>query len=284
MAFAGTYALRREMWYARAMTRPLPLAMVGRALTALWLSSLIACSFGAAKREMAGGATASDKEILDRNAPPPRAAYVEDFIVDEGAIKPASGLISDASAGVGEVAKERPHLLGGGGLLGGGNGGILERRASSDTPTSEQVVTTLATSLTEALNQQNLGFPVERIAAGTPLPSSGWVITGRIVSVDPGNRAERAVVGFGAGAATAEVQVTVERLGVGTRTPLLTFGTQADSGKMPGAAVTMNPYVAAAKFVLGKQATTRDVQALGQEIAKQIADYARERGVAPAQP
>jgi hypothetical protein len=44
---------------------------------------------------------------------------------------------------------------------------------------------------------------------------------------------------------------------------------------MPGAAVTMNPYVAAAKFVLGRQATTRDVQKLGDAIAKEIADQAR---------
>jgi len=266
------------------MSRRFPLGVVGRAVATLWLSSLIACSLGQAKREMAGGATASDPQVLDRNVPPPRAVYVEDFVVDQGAIKPASGLISEGSEAVGELNQERPRLLGGGGLLGGGNGGILAKRATSDTPTADQVVTTLATSITAALNEQNLGFPVERIAPGTPLPSSGWVITGRITSVDPGNRAERAVVGFGAGAATAEVLVTVDRLGPGTSTPVLQFGTQSDSGKMPGAAVTLNPYVAAAKFVLGKQATTRDVQAMGQEIARQIADYARERGVAPPQP
>jgi len=46
---------------------------------------------------------------------------------------------------------------------------------------------------------------------------------------------------------------------------------------MPGAAVTLNPYVAAAKFVLGKEATTRDVQAMGEAIARQIAEYARRR-------
>jgi hypothetical protein len=77
----------------------------------------------------------------------------------------------------------------------------------------------------------------------------------------------------------AYTSVEVDRLGVGSSTPILRFGTQADSSKMPGAAVTMNPYVAAAKFVLGKQATARDVQAMGEEIAKQIADYARSHGV-----
>ena len=81
-------------------------------------------------------------------------------------------------------------------------------------------------------------------------------------------------------AATALVPMVLGA-GPGTATPILRFGTQADSGKMPGAVVTMNPYVAAAKFVLGKNATTHDVQAMGEEIAKQIADYARARGVTP---
>jgi hypothetical protein len=53
---------------------------------------------------------------------------------------------------------------------------------------------------------------------------------------------------------------------------------------MPGGAVTRNPYVMAAKFVLGRQATMRDVEAMGKEIAKQIADYARSRGTAQATP
>jgi hypothetical protein len=243
------------------------------AVAAIVVVASIGCSLGQAKRELAGGATATGEQVLDTGAPPPRAVYVADFAVDPGAIKPASGLVSEVGDSVGEAVQERPRLLG------LGSGGILGRRLSSDTPTPEAVVNTLATSITDALNEQHLGFPAERIPPGAPLPSSGWVITGRFVSVDPGNRAERAVIGFGTGAATTEVLVIVDRLGPGTSTPVLQFGTQADSGKMPGAAVTMNPYVAAAKFVLGKQATTRDVQAMGKEIAKQIADYARARGV-----
>lgn len=240
-----------------------------RIAVVLTVTVLAGCSLSQAKREAMGGATASPPQILDATATAPRVVYVEDFSVAPGAIKPASGLISEAT----EELSERPRLLGGGG------GGLLGNRMGSDTPTPEQVVSTLATSLTEGLQKQNLGFPVERIAPGTPLPSSGWVVRGQFVSVDPGNRAERAVVGFGTGAATSEVNVEVDRLDPGTATPVVRFGTQADSGKMPGAAVTMNPYVAAAKFVLGKQATTRDVQSMGTEIAKQIADFARSRGV-----
>jgi hypothetical protein len=242
---------------------------LGFAAAVLIVSGAIAgCSLGQAKRELAGGATATGAQVLDAQAPPPKEIYVADFSVEPGAIKPESGLIAEA----GQTVANRPRLL--------GAGGILQRRIDSDTPTASDVVDTLAVSLTEALNQENLGFPAERIAPGAALPSSGWLITGRFVSVDPGNRAERAVIGFGAGAATTEVSVDVDRLAPGSETPVLRFGTQADSGKMPGAAVTMNPYVAAAKFVLGKQATSRDVQAMGEAIAKQIADYARSRGVA----
>jgi hypothetical protein len=229
--------------------------------------NVVGCSVGQPKRELAGGATTSGKQVLDTDAQPPRQIYVADFTVKEGAIKPSSGLIAEGE----QVLRKRPRLLGGGGILG--------RRTASDFPTAGEVVKTLAASITDALNQEHLGFAAERIAPGTPLPSSGWVINGRFVSVDPGNRAERAVVGFGAGAATTEVSVEVDRLGVGSSTPILRFGTQAESGQMPGAAVTKNPYVAAAKFVLGKQATARDVEAMGKEIAKQIADYARAHGV-----
>jgi uncharacterized protein DUF4410 len=227
---------------------------------------LTACSAGQAKREMVGGATVSQTQVLSADAGPPRVIYVADFTVEPGTIEQAQGLVSEAT----EVMGERPHLLGGGGLLG--------RRMTSDTPTADQVVNTLAASIASGLSQQNLGFPVERLAPGTAPPGDGWLVNGRFVKVDPGNRAERAVIGFGAGAAVTEVAVEVDRVDSGAMTPILRFGTNADSGKMPGAAVTMNPYAAAAKFVLGKNATARDVQSMGQEIAKQIGDFARSRG------
>ncbi len=235
-------------------------------LAAAALTVVAGCSLGQAKREVAGGATASPKQVLDADALPPKRIYVADFTVDPGAIQPASGLISEAK----DELSQRPRLF---------SGGLLGRIGSSDTPTADQVVDTLAKSITAGLQQQNLGFPVERIAPGTPLPIDGWIVRGEFVSVNPGNRAERAVIGFGAGAASTEVDVDVDRLGPNTLTPVVRFGTQAESSKMPGAAVTLNPYVAAAKFVLGKQATMRDVQDMGAEIAKQLADFARSRGV-----
>jgi len=253
------------------VVRALHPAIRAAAAAAALSFGFVGCAAGGARRELVGGATSAHQEMLAPAAALPERAYVADFAVDEGAVKGPSGLIG----GLEQVAKERSRLIGGGIV-----GGILDRRTSADMPSADQVVDTLASSITDALNEQHLGFLAERIPPGAPAPPSGWLVKGRLVSVDPGNRAMRAVVGFGAGEATTEVTVEVDRLGSETAAPLLRFGTHAESSKMPGGAVTMNPYVMAAKFVLGRQATTRDVHAMGKEIAKQIGDYARSRGAA----
>jgi hypothetical protein len=234
-------------------------------IASLWLGAVGCSQLSEVRREVAGGATVSGQQVLETGAAAPRVIYVANFGADPGAFKEASGLVS-------ELLDYRPQIIAKGGVLGGRIGG-------SDNPDPSQVTDLLAASITQGLNDQQLGYPAERLAPGMALPSSGWLVEGRIKSVDPGNRAERAVVGFGEGAATAEVDVEVDRLGPGTQTPVLRFGSTADSGKAPGAVVTMNPYAAAAKFMIAKGATSRDIQAMGQEIAKQIADYARSRGI-----
>ena len=98
---------------------------------------------------------------LDTDAQPPRQVYVADFTVEEGAIRPSSGLIAEGE----QILRKRPRLLGGGGILG--------RRTASDFPSAGEVVNSLAASITDALNQEHLGFSAERIAPGTPLPSNG---------------------------------------------------------------------------------------------------------------
>lgn len=227
---------------------------------------------------LAGEAKVSGQQSAQDAGPPPRVIYVAQFGVTPDAIKQQGGLFGAAE----QMVNERPHLLGGGILGGGGGGGgILERRTAPDNPTAAQVTQVLSQSIIQGLQSEQLGFPVEALAPGAAPPSPGWLVTGEFQSVDPGNRAQRAVIGFGAGEATTEVDVTVDRVGDGTSVPVLQFGSNADSGHAPGAAVTMNPYAAAAKFVLGRNATQRDIEKMGQAIAQEIARYARERGVAP---
>ena len=242
--------------------------------------TLAACS----QARKAGGYLAGEAKVSGQQAapdagPPPRVIYVSTFTVAPDAIQQQGGLFGAAE----QAVQQRPRLLGGllGGGGAGGGGGVIERRTAGDNPTADQVTQVLEKAILEGLQSEQLGFPVEYLQPGAPPQSAGWIVTGQFTSVDPGNRAQRAVIGFGAGEATTEVAVTVERVDGGAVTPVLQFGSNADSGHAPGAVVTMNPYAAAAKFVLGRNATQRDVEKMGQAIAQEIAKYARERGVAP---
>lgn len=267
--------LPRTTWSSRPSLVPSLVVLT----TALALAS---CS----QARKAGGYLAGEAKVTNTQTtqdvgPPPRVVYVTSFAVAPDAIQQQGGLFGAAE----QAVQNRPHLLGG--ILGGGGGGgggIIERRTAGDNPTADQVTQLLAQSIVEGLQSEQLGFPTEYLPPGAPPQSSGWLVTGEFQSVDPGNRAQRAVIGFGAGEATTEVDVTVNRLENGALTPVLQFGSNADSGHAPGAVVTMNPYAAAAKFVLGRNATQRDIQKMGEAIAQEIAKYARERGVAPPKP
>lgn len=59
--------------------------------------------------------------------------------------------------------------------------------------------------------------------------------------------------------------------------PFYTLEASDGSGKMPGAIVKFNPYVAAAKFVMSRNATERDVKRTASAIAKAIAEEATKR-------
>lgn len=114
---------------------------------------------------------------------------------------------------------------------------------------------------------------------GMPQPTRGWVINGSFLEVDEGNRLRRAVIGFGSGATDMEIEVDVTDLSSHPNTPFLILSSSGSSGKRPGAAVTLNPYVAAAKFVLAKNATGKDVTNAAADIAAEIVRYLKAHGL-----
>jgi hypothetical protein len=93
---------------------------------------------------------------------------------------------------------------------------------------------------------QNLGLPAQRVSGSTPLPKGALGVTGQFLNVDEGNRARRLVVGFGAGESDVDIRIQLYSNGLDQSgvepetvpTKLLEFQTHADSGSMPGAAVT----------------------------------------------
>ncbi len=101
--------------------------------------------------------------------------------------------------------------------------------------TGRQVANALARELVRGLH--DLGFTVERKPRGTPIGRHQLLIDGEFIDVEEGNRLERLVIGFGAGASKVDTEIHVY-YGAHSR-KLLDFKTHADSGKMPGAAVTM---------------------------------------------
>ena len=96
----------------------------------------------------------------------------------------------------------------------------------------------------------------------------GWLVKGRFVEIDEGNRAQRAALGFGLGATQMVAQVEVTDLASkNPEEPFLIFGTSKEAGMKPGG---FNPYVMAAKFHMEKKATAQDIQKTADEIVGEI--------------
>ncbi len=108
------------------------------------------------------------------------------------------------------------------------------------------------------------------------------MVAGEFLQVDEGNQLRRAIVGFGAGATEVLVQVAVYDLQQSRERPVLVYGTGTGSKPMPGAVVTLNPYAMAAKYVLSRNATEKDVRKLGKQIARDLAQV--EAGHLTSQP
>ena len=117
---------------------------------------------------------------------------------------------------------------------------------------AHQVADRLADEMVQRIN--SLGLPAQRATPETIVPANALVITGHFVDIDEGNRLRRLVIGFGAGASKVDTQVQVMTPASSGYRTLLEFNTHADSGEMPGAAVTMGAGAAAQGAVTGGMA------------------------------
>lgn len=172
------------------------------------------------------------------------------------------------------------------GVLPGKSGPRLLRRPLKDNPAQKarQIVDTMAESIVQRLSAKGLHAARLRNADGN-LPREGWLMQGIFTEVDEGNRLKRAGIGFAKGATSMDVQVGISDLASSDpRAAFAIFGTVKEPSKIPGAVVTMNPYVAAAKFVLQKNATERDIQRTAAQIVEQILKYEQQIKEKTAQP
>lgn len=237
--------------------------MEARSLVLSWgcLAILVlgaaACQAGtdAYTRKVVGGVGVKGEETsgpLPQRAP--QTVYVADFALDAESYSGEEGV---RGALPGRLGQRLPHPL------------------AKDDPSAKarQIVETMAESLVRDLGAT--GLPAQRLRDITgDLPREGWLVQGVFTEVDEGNRIKRAAIGFGKGASSMDLQVGLSDLASrDPRAPFAVFGTVKDPSKIPGAVVTMNPYVAAAKFVLAKHATDRDIKQTAEQIVAEILRY-----------
>ncbi len=115
------------------------------------------------------------------------------------------------------------------------------------------------------------GIEAHRLPAGGTLPKQGWLVRGAFLQIDEGNRLRRAVIGFGAGHTDLQVASAIDDLSADKApAPLYELQTDARSGKMPGAVVTLNPYAAAMKFALAGRDLDRDIKSSAAKIGDAV--------------
>lgn len=209
-------------------------------------------------QKLLGGIEVKDEKVKGPlPEQPPRMIYVADFALDAESYTGDQGV---RGALPGRLGKRLPRPL--------AKGSPSER--------AKQIVEAMAEALVQRLAAKGLQAQRLRNTAGN-LPVEGWLVQGVFTEVDEGNRIKRAGIGFGKGTTSMDLQLGISDLASSDpRAAFVVFGTVKDPSRIPGAVVTMNPYVAAAKFVLQKNATERDIQKTAAQIVEEILKYEQQ--------
>jgi len=172
------------------------------------------------------------------------------------------------------------------------NSSLAGQYSTGATPqTAEQIATgrQLGAQIAAELVQQiqSMGWPAARAGAGTIPQINDIIIQGYLVSVNPGNEAERLVIGFGSGA--SELRTAVEGYQMTAQGPReLGSGTVESGGsKGPGAALgvagllaTGNPaglIISTGMKVYGEESGRSTVEGRAKQTAQEIADVLKQR-------
>jgi hypothetical protein len=130
----------------------------------------------------------------------------------------------------------------------------------------------LSNDIVNDLNQA--GMPAGRLEVTALRPTSGWLVTGEFLELKEGHRVERAVIGFGAGDSSAKLYVTLADLGQN----LLDFNANTNGEKTPGGSVMAvaehSPWGIVAKYVIGRNASEKDMKEIAKAIADEILKFA----------
>jgi len=165
--------------------------------------------------------------------------------------------------------------------------GYYRKRAEDQTDEEIQVGRELASILAKELVNEirKTGLPAEHDEEGSAPGIGDLLIQGEFVSIDPGNRTKRLLIGFGAGAGNLETHVELYQITANGPRLVGKKVIEARGGKMPGLIVPVASVVAGPALVpvvLGGAITAREVlpktlQAAGKGTAKEIAEVLSKR-------
>ncbi|WP_322032546.1 DUF4410 domain-containing protein [Paraburkholderia sp. J76] len=174
----------------------------------------------------------------------------------------------------------------------------LKTMASGDSSAQQQQQAALQTRehLADELvsELQKMGLPAVRMDGPAPAGRNALIVEGRIDTMDAGNSRRRMLIGLGAGKSEvgATIAVLFQPADGGDPQPLMSFQTDADSGHMPGVAVTAGVgaaagHVATAAVVGGglhgaseakRDTLSSDAGKLARSIAKEVAQISTQNG------
>ena len=189
----------------------------------------------------------------------PQFIYVRNFAVVPEDVKESHGLISQAERKFSSTPQQQRELE-----IGHAAAKELSDRLAKDL--------------------RSLGFPVEEQTGEVPPKGDVLLVEGQFLKIDQGAATRRVIIGFGVGKSTLDTQVRVYRISGKSRQKVLEFTTHADSGKLPGTALTMGAGAvatggtslageAAAGGVAGGKAYLGRVNYLADKTADQVKAY-----------
>ncbi len=112
-----------------------------------------------------------------------------------------------------------------------------ENQEQTQLQTAQETASLLSAAIVQEL--ESLGFTATVIPRGMRVTGDNvLLVDGQFVEINEGNRLRRMVIGLGVGSSTLDTDVQVYQMAGGATQQVMNFTTHADSGKMPGAALT----------------------------------------------
>ena len=233
-----------------ALAERLPMSRNMLLLLAASIVIFVSVRVERAHTQQSAGPASVEKHVFTKDV----TIYVSDFDLDAANVKVDPGGLE------GEV---RPKII----------ESPRKREERDPQAQAKMLVDLMSNCIVDDLHKA--GYKARRLPTGESRPPAGAWVHGIFTEVDEGNRRQRAVLGFGAGQSKMDLYVTLTDLAQPEK-PLYTVGKHDDSGKKVGAVATMNPYVAAAKFVLEKNAPEKTVKKTAAEISADVVKHLKE--------